>query len=289
MEETSPKTCLISMTKCFSSRMRKQKKNRNISREIARGVLTICAPLALCAPASGADPGTDTVPAAATEIDELTVSSRRAPGKLNAPTLTQSISGNQMAKLGIRNMADAVRRFAGTNVKDYGGTGGLKTVSVRNMGAAHTGVSYDGIPVSNCQAGQIDIGRFSLDNVGMLTLATGHIDDMLQPARLYSSAAVLGIQTERPHFERGRRWGMRAKVSGGSFGYVSPSVRWWQRVSEKRRHRSTPPSCTRTATTPSHLSTANTAPERSATIQRSTRGTQKETYTAKCRTAATCE
>lgn len=138
-----------------------------------------------------------------------------------------------MAKLGIRNMADAVRRFAGTNVKDYGGTGGLKTVSVRNMGAAHTGVSYDGIPVSNCQAGQIDIGRFSLDNVGMLTLATGHIDDMLQPARLYSSAAVLGIQTERPHFERGRRWGMRAKVSGGSFGYVSPSVRWWQRVSEK--------------------------------------------------------
>lgn len=63
-----------------------------------------------------------------------------------------------MAKLGIRNMADAVRRFAGTNVKDYGGTGGLKTVSVRNMGAAHTGVSYDGILVSNCQAGRSTSG-----------------------------------------------------------------------------------------------------------------------------------
>lgn len=213
--------------------MRKQKNSLNISRQLQRGVLTICAALALCAPASAAVLSADTVAETATEIDELTVSRRRAPGKLNAPTLTQSLSGNQITKLGIRNMADAVRRFAGTNVKDYGGTGGLKTVSFRNMGAAHTGVSYDGIPVSNCQAGQIDIGRFSLDNVGMLTLATGHIDDMLQPARLYSSAAVLGIQTERPHFESGRTWGMRAKLSGGSFGYVSPSVRWWQRASDK--------------------------------------------------------
>ena len=58
--------------------------------------------------------------------------------------------------------------FAGANVKDYGGIGGLKTVSVRNIGAAHTAVSYDGVVVSNSQAGQIDIGRFSLDNVSTL-------------------------------------------------------------------------------------------------------------------------
>ena len=45
-------------------------------------------------------------------------------------------------------------------MKDYGGLGGLKTISIRNLGAAHTAVSYDGIAVSNSQAGQIDIGRF---------------------------------------------------------------------------------------------------------------------------------
>lgn len=93
-------------------------------------------------------------------------------------------------------MADAVRRFAGANVKDYGGIGGLKTVSIRNMGAAHTAVSYDGVAVSNCQAGQIDIGRFSLDNVSMLSLAIGQSEDLLQSARLYASAGVLGIETE---------------------------------------------------------------------------------------------
>ena len=81
-------------------------------------------------------------------------------------------------------MADAVRRFAGTNVRDYGGIGGLKTVSVRNLGAAHTAVSYDGVVVSNSQAGQIDIGRFSLDNVSSLSLAIGQDENLLQPARL---------------------------------------------------------------------------------------------------------
>lgn len=88
-------------------------------------------------------------------------------------------------------MADAVRRFAGAQVRDYGGIGGLKTVSIRNMGAAHTAVSYDGVAVSNCQAGQIDIGRFSLDNVSMVSLAVGQTDNLLQSARHYASAGVL--------------------------------------------------------------------------------------------------
>ena len=145
----------------------------------------------------------------------------------------QTLSIDDITQLGVQNMADAVRRFAGTNVRDYGGIGGLKTVSVRNMGAAHTAVSYDGAPVSNCQAGQIDIGRFSLDNVGMLSLAVGQTDDMLQCARLYASAAVLGITTERPSFTGGKPAMFRVKMSGGSFGYVSPSLRWWQKIGSR--------------------------------------------------------
>lgn len=215
--------------------MRKQTAGitRNRQHIQKRCTQALCAALVVFSHQEAFGAGQDTIPEHATAIEELTVSSRRAPGKISSPTLTQTISGSQISKLGIRNMADAVRRFAGTNVKDYGGVGGLKTVSVRNMGAAHTAVSYDGTPVSNCQAGQIDIGRFSLDNVGMLTLATGHTDDLLQPARLYASAAVLGIQTERPNFGHGRGWGLRAKVAGGSFGYVSPSLRWWQKTGKR--------------------------------------------------------
>ncbi len=164
------------------------------------------------------------------EISEVTVTSRRVPNKVSTAVPVQTISGADIAELGIRDMADAVRRFAGTNVRDYGGIGGLKTVSVRNLGAAHTSVSYDGTPVSNCQAGQIDIGRFTLDNVGMLSLAVGQTDDMLQCARLYASAAVLGISTEKPRFDKGRSSRFQVQMKGGSFGCLSPSLRWWQRI-----------------------------------------------------------
>lgn len=210
------------------------------------GILAFCMPITLCASICGKaisekslprdsipHAGGDTIPDEGTDIEELIVTSRRAPGKISASSPVQTLTSAQINKLGIRDMADAVRRFAGTNVKDYGGVGGLKTVSVRNMGAAHTAVSYDGSPVSNCQAGQIDIGRFSLDNVGMLSLSVGQSDDMLQPAKLYASAAVLGIWTEKPHFDNGNPYAFRVQMRGGSFGYVSPSVRWWQKIGSR--------------------------------------------------------
>ena len=169
------------------------------------------------------------------KIGEVTVTAKRSPVRVSAGVPVQFLSGENMSELGIQNIADAVRRFAGTNVRDYGGIGGLKTVSVRNMGAAHTGVSYDGAPVSNCQGGQIDIGRFSLDNVSMLSLAIGQSEDMLQPARLYASAAVLNIVTATPQFEGNRRSAFEVQMKGGSFGYVSPMVRWWQKVGSRVR------------------------------------------------------
>lgn len=160
-------------------------------------------------------------------LDNVTVTARPTPVRLASATPVQTIGVNTIERLGIQNMADAVRRFAGTTVRDYGGIGGLKTVSVRNMGAAHTGVSYDGVPVSNCQGGQIDIGRFSLDNISTISLAVGNNDELLQPATLFASAAVLGITTMQPPSSQDRRNSFRIGMKGGSFGFVNPSVRWW--------------------------------------------------------------
>lgn len=177
----------------------------------------------------------DTITGKVHQIKNVTVTARRLPNKVTSAVPIQTLSQEDISQLGIQNMADAVRRFAGANVKDYGGIGGLKTVSIRNMGAAHTAVSYDGVAVSNCQAGQIDIGRFSLDNVSMLSLAIGQTEDLLQSARLYASAGVLSIETEKPHFAEGRNAAFQARIRGGSFGYVSPSLRWWQKVGKRTR------------------------------------------------------
>ena len=79
------------------------------------------------------------------QLDAVTVTARRMPAKITSATSVQVLRKEDLKNLGLQNMGDAVKRFAGTNVRDYGGIGGLKTVSVRNLGAAHTAVSYDGV------------------------------------------------------------------------------------------------------------------------------------------------
>ena len=166
-------------------------------------------------------------------IDEVTVKARRTPLSVASAQPVQSMGREQLEALGIQSVADAVKRFAGVTVRDYGGIGGLKTVSVRNLGAAHTAVSYDGVTVSNAQAGQIDVGRFSLDNVEELSLAVGQGNDLLQSARAYASAGILSIRTQRPVFAEGKNDVWRARVSGGSFGYITPSLRYAHRFSSR--------------------------------------------------------
>ena len=92
------------------------------------------------------------------------------------------ITSEDITSLGLKSVAEALRLANGVTVKDYGGLGGMKTVSVRNLGAEHTGVIYDGVPVSNCQAGQIDISRFSTENLNAIRMGIGAPIELLTPA-----------------------------------------------------------------------------------------------------------
>lgn len=78
----------------------------------------------------------------------------------SASSPVQRLAHDELRRGGVVYLHEAVKGFAGVSVKDYGGIGGLKTVSVRNLGAAHTSISYDGITISDAQNGQVDISRF---------------------------------------------------------------------------------------------------------------------------------
>lgn len=166
-------------------------------------------------------------------LKQVDIAGHRTERNVLASKPIQQMQKAELEELGIQNLADAVKKFAGTNVRDYGGIGGMKTVSVRNLGAHHTAVSYDGVTVSNTQAGQIDVGRFSLDNMESLSLAIGADESLMQSARHYASAGVLSILTERPHFDEDKNSAFRFRLKGGSFGLVTPSLRYWQRVGDQ--------------------------------------------------------
>ena len=175
----------------------------------------------------------DTITGKVHQIGRVTVTARRPQHRVGSLAPVQSFSAEEMSALGLVDVADALRHMAGANVKDYGGMGGLKTVSVRNLGAAHTAVSYDGVTVSNTQAGQIDLSRFSLDNVSLVSLSIGQSDDLLQSARHYASAGVVTIESEKPHFEDGKTWALRTQLRGGSYGFLAPALRWWQQIGSR--------------------------------------------------------
>lgn len=174
----------------------------------------------------------DSVTGRVHEIPTVTVEARRVSPALTATSPLQVMGKAEMERLGVHEVADAVRHFSGVSVKDYGGIGGLKTVSVRSMGAQHTGVIYDGVSVSDCQSGQVDISRFSLDNVSELTLTIGQTDNIYQSARAFASAGTLSIQTARPDFTDSP-FHLYANLKAGSYGMVNPSVLYSQRLSSK--------------------------------------------------------
>lgn len=107
----------------------------------------------------------------------------------------QTLTAKQIENLPTLQLSDALKYMSGVVVKDYGGTGGMKTISVRGLGAQHTGVAYDGIALTDCQTGQIDLGRISLDNVQNIRLTTGLDEAIFQPARLFSYSNLLNIRT----------------------------------------------------------------------------------------------
>ena len=141
-----------------------------------------------------------------------------APKQKNTLTPSQQITNNNFKNFAAYNIADAVRNFAGVNVKDYGGIGGLKTISVRSLGANHTAVLYDGVAISDTQNGQIDFGKFILDNVETITLYNAQPADLPQTAKAYAAASVIAIKTIQPVFDSLQTFKAVAKFTTGSFG-----------------------------------------------------------------------
>lgn len=146
--------------------------------------------------------------------------------------LPQLLGGQELQNLSAHNVADALRYFSGVQLKDYGGVGGVKTLDLRSMGSNHMGIFYDGLPLGNAQNGQIDLGKYSLDNIEEIALYNAQKSSIFQPARDFASAGTVYIRTRRPRFERGRNFGGSIAFRTGSFGLINPSARFDWKISE---------------------------------------------------------
>lgn len=171
----------------------------------------------------------DSVSGSPRHVDPVTIYGRRT---VSSAIPAQTLSGKELKALSANSIADAIRYFSGVQLKDYGGIGGLKTINIRSMGSQHVGVFYDGIALGNAQNGQIDLGRFSLDNMEAISIHNGQKSSLLQSAQDYASASTIYMRTRTPRFERGNR-NIDIGFKTGSFGTANPSVLWEQRLGDK--------------------------------------------------------
>lgn len=113
--------------------------------------------------------------------------------------------------------ASALMRVPGLYVGDYGYASGLKSVSLRGFGSAHTAIYVDGVRVGNVQSGQSDLGMLGIENFG-----TAVVD--------YAQNSI-SFNTAKPVFA-GRPVAGRVRLGAGSFGTWLPYGRVDFRVSD---------------------------------------------------------
>lgn len=136
----------------------------------------------------------------------------------------QKLSGQELDALNSFSVADAIRYFSGVQLKDYGGVGGLKTINIRSMGTNQVGVFYNGIQLGNAQNGQVDLGKFSMDNIEEISLYNGQRSKIFQSARDFGSASSIYIQPRKPHFVDNKNTNIKANLKFGSFDLINPSL-----------------------------------------------------------------
>ncbi|MFV0471005.1 MAG: TonB-dependent receptor [Paludibacteraceae bacterium] len=146
---------------------------------------------------------------------------------------SQKLSGETLKSLNSFSVADAIRYFSGVQIKDYGGIGGLKTVDMRSMGTNHMGIFYDGIQLGNAQNGQIDLGKFSLDNIEEISLYNGQKSEIFQSAKDFSASGTVYLHSRKPRFTETQQDHLKTSLKGGSFDLLNPSVLWEHKLSNK--------------------------------------------------------
>ncbi|HHT04025.1 MAG TPA: TonB-dependent receptor [Bacteroidales bacterium] len=146
---------------------------------------------------------------------------KRSPIKKES---SSRIDNTMIEKIETVSVGDLAKFIAGVNVKDYGGIGGLKTISVRGLGSNHSAVIYDGIGVTDFQTGQVDLSKFSSTNIKEINLYNGQSYSHLQPARALASSNAFFIETLKPSFDSSERFKTILKTSYGSFNYANLGV-----------------------------------------------------------------
>ena len=158
----------------------------------------------------------------AIELEEAFVFSGLLPVEVNRTgTSVEVLDGDEIETGGV-GVAQTLNRVPGVAVASNGGLGTETGVTIRGLSGYYTGVTFDGIEVTDPSATQnlFNFGQLTRGGVGRIEVAKG------AQTAVYGSDAIGGainITSWRP-VEEGLSWG--AAVEAGSYGSLAASLRY---------------------------------------------------------------
>jgi outer membrane cobalamin receptor len=165
-------------------------------------------------------------------LQKVTVTGEKKQNPYVSVVPVQVFNHETLLQINAETIADAAKYFSGVLIKDYGGVGGLKTISVRSLGGLNTGLVYDGITIADAQTGQVDLSKFSTTFIQSLELNQANPQQIPLPARVYSSASILSFTSNAfntTNFSK-PRW--MAGMNVGSFGLWQPYAGMYRPVNK---------------------------------------------------------
>lgn len=130
------------------------------------------------------------------EVDSIT---RISIVSLSVPDYL--LNEERLKNLAVTDIGSALKIIPGVQLKDYGGIGGIKTVSYRSLGANQTGVIVDGNKLTNAQSGSINLSAFELFGLQEIRFTSGQVSDKNTSASSYlltNSISVSSLLAQKP-------------------------------------------------------------------------------------------
>ena len=119
-------------------------------------------------------------------LDEIVVTAIRFPsGRESSPTRLDHRSAEQLENSNGTSLGTALGQTTGFVVRDYGSGASLQTISPRGLGAEHTLILLDGVPVNNVQTGITDLRLIPLDGITQIELMGGTVSISTVPTEQY--------------------------------------------------------------------------------------------------------
>ena len=116
--------------------------------------------------------------------------------QIHTASPTFYLNKKMIEQLGSVDVGEALKFIPGTQIKDYGGVGGIRTVSYRSLGSAHTGVVIDGNYQLNTQTGSINLSQFESFGLYSVRFCTGQPDKLGAMPTAYLPAQTIQLSTD---------------------------------------------------------------------------------------------